>query len=607
MTEASPPEAVPPVPPSPTVPAGATPSDDGIPKAAVTRRKRRQISLVWIIPIIALLVGAYLVIHALRTQGPKIEISFKTAEGLEAGKTRIKYKNVDIGTVQTITLGKDKQGVVVTAQMTRNATDLLVEDTRFWIVKPRIAGGQISGLTTLLSGSFIGMDIGKSTESKREFAGLDTQPSVTTDEPGREFLLRAGDSGSLDIGSPVFFRRFQVGEVTAVNLDPDGKGVTARVFVRAPNEKYVTDNTRFWEASGIDVTINGAGVKVATQSLASVVVGGIAFQTPPDEPPGGPAANDASFKLFSEEAQAMKRSEAQLEKYITYFTDSIRGLTVGAQVEFRGFVIGEVRSIEMTFDRETREFRFPVEFALYRDVLPARIARAERNGMSLDSDELYARAIQKRGLRAQLRTGNLLTGQKYLAIDFIKDAAPVPNMQARDANGNRVIPSAPGSFDELQETLSSIAKKIDKIPFEQLAAEVRRTLQQLQVTLKNADKLVANVNEQVAPEVTATLAEVKRTMKNASEALASDSPIQQDLRGTLTELNRSAASLRLLTDYLQRHPESLLRGKAPDVPFGNVPSSAPATSTGAPTQAPASSNAARPTTTPTPTSTEPAQ
>ena len=605
MTEATPSEAAPPgsAPPS----AGSPPSDDGIPKASVTRRKRRQISLVWIIPIIALLVGAYLVIHALRTQGPKIEISFKTAEGLEAGKTRIKYKNVDIGTVQTITLGKDKQGVVVTAQMTRNATDLLVEDTRFWIVKPRIAGGQISGLTTLLSGSFIGMDIGKSTESKREFAGLDTQPSVTTDEPGREFLLRAGDSGSLDIGSPVFFRRFQVGEVTAVNLDPDGKGVTARVFVRTPNEKYVTENTRFWEASGIDVTINGAGVKVATQSLASVVVGGIAFQTPPDEPPGGPAANDASFKLFGDELQAMKRSEAQLEKYITYFSDSIRGLTVGAQVEFRGFVIGEVRSIEMTFDRETREFRFPVEFALYRDVLPARIARAERNGMPLDSDELYARAIQKRGLRAQLRTGNLLTGQKYLAIDFIKDAAPVANTPARDANGNRVMPSAPGTFDELQETLSSIAKKIDKIPFEQLAAEVRRTLQQLQVTMKNADKLVANVNEQVAPEVTATLAEVKRTMKNASEALAADSPIQQDLRVTLTELNRSAASVRLLTDYLQRHPESLLRGKAPDVTFGNVPSSAPATPTGVSTQVPASSNAGRPAATSTPTSTEPAQ
>ncbi len=559
--------------PDPAVAASSsTPlaADGGIPKAHVTRRKRRQISLVWIIPIVAVVIGLYLVLHALRTQGPTIEIRFKTAEGIEAGKTKIKYKNVDIGTVQTIRLGPEKTGVVVTAQMTRNATDLLVEDTRFWIVKPRIAGGQISGLTTLLSGSYIGMDIGKSSESQRDFLGLDTQPSVTTDEPGREFLLHATDSGSLDIGSPVFFRRFQVGEVTVVSLDPDGKGVTARVFIRSPNEKYVTQNTRFWQASGINVSIDGSGVKISTQSLASVVVGGIAFQTPTTEPPGSAAVNDAAFKLFDDETLAMKRSDAQLEKYIAYFSDSIRGLSVGAQVEFRGFVVGEVRSIEMEFDRETREFRFPVEFALFRDVLPARIARAEKNGARIDSDALYERAIHKRGLRAQLRSGNLLTGTKFLALDFIKGAAPVPDGPAKDANGNRIIPTVGGSFDELQETLSSIAKKIDKIPFDQLATEIRRSLQELQTTLKGTDKLLTNINDNVAPEITATLSEVKKTMKSANEALLStDSPIQQDLRGTLMELNRASASLRLLTDYLQRHPESLLRGKAPDAPFGN--------------------------------------
>jgi paraquat-inducible protein B len=576
MTDLGPSE--PPPPPSTTPPAPPPggglppPPNDGIPKAHVARRKRRQISLVWIIPIVALLIGLYLVIHALRTQGPTIDIQFKTAEGLEAGKTKIKYKNVDIGTVQTITLGKDKKGVVVTAQMTRNATDLLVEDTRFWIVKPRIAGGQISGLTTLLSGSYIGMDIGKSTDSERDFVGLDQQPSVTTDEPGREFLLHAQDSGSLDIGSPVLFRRFQVGEVTAVNLDPDGKGVTARVFVRSPNEKYVTQNTRFWEASGIDVSIDGSGVRVQTQSLTSVIVGGIAFQTPAEEPPGPVASNDATFQLFGDERTAMKRSDSQLEKYISYFSDSIRGLSVGAQVEFRGFVIGEVRSIEMEFDRETREIRFPVEFALYRDVLPARIARAEKaGGVPIDSDALYQRAVEKRGLRAQLKTGNLLTGQKYLAMDFVKDAPPVTMQSIKDQHGNRILPTTPGSFDELQESLSSIAKKIDKIPFDQLVGDIRQTLKQLQVSLKNADKLMGNLNDSVAPEVTATLNEVKRTMKGANEVLASDSPLQQDLRGTLAELNRAAASLRLLTDFLQRHPESLIRGKAPDLPFGDVP------------------------------------
>ena len=571
--------------------AGGTPPVpsllDGVPKARVARRKRRSISLVWIIPLVAVLVGLYLIVHALRTQGPTIDIEFKTAEGLEAGKTRIKYKNVDIGTVQTITLGPEKKGVVVKAQMTRNATDLLVEDTRFWIVKPRIAGGQISGLTTLLSGSYIGMDVGKSTDSRREFVGLDIQPAVTTDEPGREFLLHAADIGSLDIGSPVYFRRFQVGEVTAIQLDPDGKGVTAHVFIHSPNEKYVSQNTRFWQASGIDVTIDGNGVKLSTQSLVSVVVGGIAFQSPAAESPGPAVVNGTAFVLFDDERTAMKRSEAQLEKYIAYFTDSIRGLNVGAQVEFRGYVVGEVRAIEMEFDRDTREFRFPVEFVLFRDVLPARIAHADKNGKAVDPDELYARAIEKRGLRAQLRSGNLLTGQKYLALDFVKNAVPVTMTVMKDKNGARIIPTVPGSFDELQESIANIAKKVEKIPFDQLAADLHRTLQQLQTTMKGADKLLSRVNDEVAPELAATLAEVKKTMKNAEDVLASDAPLQQDLRGTLTEVNRAAASLRLLTDYLQRHPESLLRGKGADLPLGaapampardTTPSSAPSTS-----------------------------
>ncbi len=566
---------VPPQGPPTTQPPSPLPPN--VPRANVARRKRRQISLVWIIPAVAVVIGLYLVVHALRTSGPSIEIQFKTAEGLEAGKTKIKYKSVDIGTVQSITLGKDRKAVIVNAKMTKNATDLLVEDTRFWIVKPRISGGQISGLTTLLSGSYIGMDFGKSTESSREFIGLDTQPAVTTDEPGREFMLHAPDVGSLDIGSPVFFRHFQVGEVTAINLDPDGKGVTARVFIRSPNERYVTRNTRFWQASGVDITIGGDGVKISTQSLVSVVLGGIAFQSPPNEDAGPPVKNDTAFVLFDDERGAMKRSEDKLEKYIAYFNDSVRGLSVGATVDFRGFAVGEVRSIEMEFDREKREFRFPVEFVLYRDVLPARIARADREGtVRTDPDALYERAIRQRGLRAQLRSGNLLTGQKYLALDFFKDAAPLPQQFLKDKDGLRVIPTIPGTFDEIQESIANIAKKVEKIPFEQLALEAKRSLQQLQVTMKNADKLLARVNDEVAPEITATLDSVKKTMKSAENVLASDSPIQQDVRTTLIELDRAAASVKLLVDYLQRHPESLLRGKATDAPLSLVPTPVPA-------------------------------
>ena len=558
-----PPEAQPPE--NPAEPPSSAVANT-LPKARVARRKRRSISLVWIIPAVAVAIGIWLAIRAITSTGPTIAIEFKTAEGLEAGKTRIKYKNVDIGTVKTITLGSEKKGVVVKADMTRQAADLLVDDTRFWIVRPRIAGGQISGLGTLLSGSYIGLDIGKSNDSRREFVGLDKPPAVTTDEPGREFILRAADIGSLDIGSPVYFRRFQVGEITAIDLDPDGRGVTARVFIRAPNEKYVMRNTRFWQASGVDVAIDGAGIRLSTQSLVSVLVGGIAFQNPANEGTGPAATTDTAFTLFDDERSAMKRSEAQVEKYIAYFTDSVRGLSAGAIVDFRGYTIGEVRTIEMEFDRETNQFRFPVEFVLYRDVLPARLNRVDKEGHPVDEDTRYMRAIE-RGLRAQLRAGNLLTGQKYLSIDFFKNAPPVKMTTVKDKNGARIIPTMSATFDELQETIANIAKKIEKIPLDEIGIELRRALKEAQITLKGADKLLSRLDGEVAPELTAMLAEVKKTMHTAEATLSADAPIQQDLRGTLTELNRAAASLRTLMDYLQRHPESLLRGKSADTPL----------------------------------------
>ena len=565
MTDPHQPPEAPPPPEKPTEPPSSAAAST-LPKARVARRKRRSISLVWIIPAVAVAIGIWLAIRAITSTGPTIAIEFNTAEGLEAGKTRIKYKNVDIGTVKTITLGSEKKGVVVKADMTRQAADLLVDDTRFWIVRPRIAGGQISGLGTLLSGSYIGLDIGKSNDSRREFVGLDKPPAVTTDEPGREFILRAADIGSLDIGSPIYFRRFQVGEVTAIDLDPDGRGVTTRVFIHAPNEKYVTQNTRFWQASGIDVSIDGAGVRLSTQSLVSVLVGGIAFQNPANEAAAPAATNDTAFTLFDDERAAMKRSEAQVEKYIAYFTDSVRGLSAGAIVDFRGFTIGEVRTIEMEFDRETNQFRFPVEFVLYRDVLPARLNRVDKEGHPIDEDTRYMRSIE-RGLRAQLRAGNLLTGQKYLAIDFFKNVALVTMTTTKDKNGARIIPTTPATFDELQETIANIAKKLEKIPLDEIGIELRRVLKQMQTTLKGADVLLSRVDEEVAPELAATLAEVRKTMHTAEATLSSDAPIQQELRGTLTELNRAAASLRTLTDYLQRHPESLLRGKSADTPL----------------------------------------
>ena len=258
------------------------PDPTGIPEAAAVAPKRWPISLVWLIPLIVALIGAWLAAQAILERGPTITIRFKSAEGLEAGKTRIKYKSVDIGEVKSIGLSEDRSTVIVTAQLAKQAEKFLVEDTRFWIVRPRIAGGSVSGLTTLLSGSYIGVDVGKSQTDKNDFVGLETPPVVTRDLPGRQFVLHGDDVGSLDIGSPVFFRRIEVGQVVAFELNKDGKGVTLKVFINAPYDQYVTTGTQFWHASGLDFTLDASGIRVDTQSLSSLLVGGIAFQAPPD-------------------------------------------------------------------------------------------------------------------------------------------------------------------------------------------------------------------------------------------------------------------------------------------------------------------------------------
>ena len=253
-----------------------------LPEAEAAPKRGWSLSIVWLIPLLALMVGGWLAGKAILERGPTISISFKNAEGLEAGKTKIKYKNVDVGVVKHIKLSDDHQQIVAIAEFAKGSDSYLVEDTRFWVVRPRIAGGHISGLGTLFSGSYIGLDIGKSTTSRDEFVGLDRPPIVESDVPGRHFILQSDDLGFLDVGSPLYHRQVSVGSVVAYDLNQDGKAVALKVFINAPYDRYVTTNTRFWNASGIDVAIDATGIKVNAESVTSIFIGGIAFETPSD-------------------------------------------------------------------------------------------------------------------------------------------------------------------------------------------------------------------------------------------------------------------------------------------------------------------------------------
>lgn len=533
-----------------------------IPEAVAAPKSARTIQLVWLIPLTAVLVGGWLAVTAILERGPTITISFKTGEGLEAGKTKIKYKDIEIGHIDSVGLAPDLKRVIATAQLNKGAEPYLVEDTRFWAVRPQITATGVSGLGTLLSGSYIVMDPGRSKAKRREFVALDVAPIVTREEPGRSFMLQAMDLGSHGVGVPVYFRRIPVGEVVSHELDKDGKAVTIKIFVRAPYDQYVTESTRFWSASGIDVELSATGVRVETQSLVSILIGGIAFQTRPDAEGALPADENHAFRLYQTRAEAMRLPDLSVVKWVFTFKDSVRGLSVGAPVEFRGFVIGEVVRIGVELQSQALDFVQPVEANVY----PTRLWMRSRGlqyalPSTATPEELAARMkyFVESGLRAQLRTGNVLTGQKYVALDIHPDA---PKLKVSYSKQPFDIPTLPGSLEDVEAMVASILKKLDKVQYEQIGADMRKAIATLDDVLKSTDRLVQRLDAELVGETRSTLQAARAAIERAERSmLATDAPLQQDAREALRELSRAAEALRSLADYLERHPESLIRGK----------------------------------------------
>jgi len=538
-----------------------------IPEAVPEPKKRFSLQLVWLIPMVAAIIGGTLVVKTYLQKGTTITISFKTGEGLEAGKTKIKYKDIEVGLVKDVTIAKDITHVIATVELRKEVTPYLVEDTKFWVVRPRISGGGLTGLGTLMGGSYIGVDVGRSKQPQRAFTGLEAAPAVAMDVPGSRFQLHSSDLGSLDIGSPVYFRRIQAGQVVSYELDKDGKGVTFKVFVAAPYDRYVRANTRFWNASGVDLTMDASGLKLDTQSLMSILIGGIAFQTLDEGGEAPPTGSNTAFTLFATRDEAVKNRDTFSQSFVMIFKETVRGLSPSAPVDFRGVTVGEVSGIRVAHDTHTKEINMLVEMRIYPERLRSRAV-----GEVPEPKEYRAilNEMVAHGLRAQLKSGNMLTGQLIVALDFFPNA---PKANVDWAASPPRFPTTPGSLVELQATLMQIAKKLKKLPLDETVADARKALQSLDVSVRDADKLVLRMNADVVPEVRMTLEEARKTLDEgrktlgaAEKTLSSDAPLQQDLRETLRELARTAQSLRVLTDYLERHPESLIRGKQEDKP-----------------------------------------
>jgi paraquat-inducible protein B len=518
--------------------------------SALARAKRRWApQIIWIIPIIAILVGLGLAYKAVVDHGPTITVAFKSGDGLIAGKTFVKYKEVNIGLVKTVILSEDHQQVIATIKLDKDAADFARDDTRFWIVRPRINASGVSGLSTLLDGPFIAADLGKSASKADRFVALEVPPILTDGNPGREFILRAPTLGSHGIGTPVYFRRLNVGQVVAYDLDKDGKNISIRVFIDAPYDQYVVNNTRFWNASGIDVNIGASGVQLQTESLIAVVAGGIAFEAPQsgddntDRISNHPvkadatdssrtsstlterAKEDAVFTLFQTRVLAMKQPDTRIQRFVLNFKESVRGLSVGAPVEFRGVNIGEVVNIETAMDPQTYEVIQPVEIVLYPDRLKIHSLKSGAILPPPMNEVGRLQALIKKGFRAQMRTASYLTGQQYIAIDFFPDA---PKFAFVVSKYPPELPVYPGPLDDAEKTVANV--------------------------LKNTDRLMKKLDTELVPEL-------NKTLKNLNAVTASDSPLQTDMRDSLREISKAASSMKTLTDMLDQQPQSLIFGK----------------------------------------------
>lgn len=550
-----------------------------------TRGGWRRLSLIWAIPIVTAIIGAWLAWDTLSQRGPLITITFESAEGLQAGQSHVRYKAVDMGLVEGIALTPDQQRVAVKVRMTRAAQRLLRSSTQFWVVKPRFFAGSISGLETLFSGAYIGMlPSAQGGPEVYAFKGLEDPPVLQSDEPGHTFLLRAPSIGNLNLGSPVYYRDLTVGEVLGWDIGDMADTVTVHAFVRAPYDRYVHDETRFWNASGATVSLGTNGLKLQLESLRALVLGGIAFDTSTEAHNSPVSGENHAFTLYASKEAADTASYRQHVPMLAYFGGSVAGLAAGAPVVLRGIRIGEVQQVTLEYDAKTDNVVVPVRF----DVEPERIKDwpvQPRSDLPTTLHDLVAR-----GLRVRLESASLITGQKQLNIDVFPNSPPA---ELRIEDNRYVIPAlSDGGSDDVMSAASAILGKLNAVPFQQigdnlnstLAAlssvangeQLRQSLESLHNTLAGADALVKRLNTDAGPalkRLPAIADQLEDSVRHANKVIASvdhgyggNSTFNRDFDRMMVQIADTARSVRVLADLLTRHPEALIRGRADQGP-----------------------------------------
>lgn len=525
-----------------------------------------RLSPVWILPIVALVLGIWAVVYSLTQQGPEIEIRFETAAGLIEGKTKLKYLDVDVGEVENIRFTEDREAVIVAVKLDLDAEDLLREDTRFWVVTARLGAGTVSGLDTLLSGAYIELAPGTGELGAREFVALDTPPVTPPGAPGMHLELFSEESPSLDAGDAVLFHGYKVGRVESVAFDAERREIRYRLFVDAPYHHLVDSSVRFWDVSGLSLTVDADGLKVSVGSLETLVLGGVAFGKPPGMAEGFPVESGAEFKLYPSYTDILADPYRYGLHYVVQFTQSLRGLTVGAPVEYRGINLGYVKRVMVQELMSLGEYGSGEAIPVLIYIEPGRL-HAGDNQARLEELRLSLEIGVSRGLRATLSTGNILTGSMYIELDFYPDEPPAEPGVFQEYT---TIPTISGGFSRIEKQITALLDKVNQLPLEETVTGANQAIAELTTSLAALRKILEhNKTQALSSELQSTLVELRRVLAGVSP----DSRVYQSLNASLLELNRTLQNLSEFSRTLSDRPNAVVMPV--EIPPDPIPEASP--------------------------------
>lgn len=525
-------------------------------------KKLATLSPVWVVPAVALAIALWLAVQAYLEKGTEIKISFSKANDIVPGQTLIKFKDIKVGVVKDIRLDNSLRGVLVTAELDRRVAAHLSADTRFWVATPRISVAGVSNLGTLISGVHIVMDPGVEGEHQTDFKGLDQTPLLQSDEPGKAFVLQSPGLASIDIGSPIYFRQIRVGEVTGYQLSDNHKHVDINVFIRSPHDELIENRTRFWNVSGFGFSLGAEGLKANVASLASIINGGISFDNAAGIGAGKPAEPGQVFYLHPDKESVLEGQFNIKYFYLTKFSGSIRGLSVGAPVEFKGIKVGEV--VDVSLERADNAEK---TLHVYIAMEPQRFDPGE--SPTKEEVDLRMQSMVEQGLRAQMRVSSLLTGAKFIDLAYVDN--PGDEMFVRSENYSE-IPTVEEPAEQIMSQVSALLGKFNEVPFGDIGKDLSKSLSKLNTilatleknnTAQKVDDVLVTVNDTLNT-MNATLNDSSKTIQQLGNTVSPDSELQYELNKMLRSVSEAAKSIEVLTDELGRNPNALIYGSKND-------------------------------------------